>query len=66
MRRNELRAYMAKYGDTNETLAQALGRSYVAFSQKINGKKPFTQTEIKIILERYHLEADDVQRIFFT
>ena len=66
MVRNLLRSFMAKYGDTNDTLAQALNISYGAFSQKINGHRPFTQTEIKATIERYNLDADDVQKIFFT
>ena len=66
MVRNELRAHMARHGDTNETLAKALGISYVAFSQKINAKQSFTQSEIQIIINRYNLSPKDVHNIFFA
>jgi DNA-binding CsgD family transcriptional regulator len=66
MARNELRSQMALHGDTNQSLADALGISYGAFSQKINGKQSFTQREIQIIIDRYDLTAENTQRIFFT
>lgn len=66
MVRNELRSQMALHGDTNQSLADALGISYGAFSQKINEKQSFTQQEIKTIIDRYTLSAEDTQRIFFA
>lgn len=66
MNRNELRAHMARHGDTNETMAKALNMSVVSFSVKINGRQDFTQSEIQGIIDRYKLEAPEVITIFFT
>ena len=66
MNKNELRAQMARHGDTGQTLAEALGISMQAFSEKINAKTSFKQTEIQCIINRYNLNAEDTQRIFFA
>jgi len=66
MMKQELRAVMAKYGDTYQTLAEALGRTVPALCRKINGQLPFKQKEISIIIDRYNLSGDDAIRIFFT
>lgn len=68
MNPNELRAQMARYGDTNVKLAKALGISKSTLSCKMNGKRNlcFSQTEIQIIINRYNLSAEDVMLIFFT
>ena len=66
MRNRELLAQMAKNGDTYKTLAQALGRTYTAVWQKANGVRPFTQSEIQLIIDRYNLKAKDIQTIFFA
>lgn len=66
MNRNELKAQMARHGDTNETMAGALDMSVVSFSMKLNGRRDFTQTEIHRIIDRYNLEAPEVITIFFT
>ncbi len=41
MQKNELRSIMVKYGDNNQTLAQALGITSPALSVKMNGKGAF-------------------------
>lgn len=66
MEKKELRAEMARYGDTNETLAKALGISPQAFSAKINGKQAFKQNEIMNIKLRYELTPESVVGIFFA
>ena len=66
MKKNELRSTMAKYGDNNQTLAQALGITPAAFSVKINGKRAFSVKDISVMIDRYDLTGDDVTRIFFT
>lgn len=65
MDKNELRAWMARNGDTNQTLARALGISAPSFSKKINAVHDFRQTEIQKIINRYNLSAAAVERIFF-
>lgn len=66
MRNNELKAKMAQFGDRQEDLAAALGRTPGTLSDKINGKFNFTQEEIETIALRYKLTAEDIQRIFFA
>ena len=66
MNKNELRAEMARYGDTNDSLSTYLGISPAAFSKKINAERDFTQTEIQKIKQRYSLSAESVIKIFFA
>jgi len=73
MNKKALRSVMALHGDTNKTLAEFLGMTVQAFSYKINerttaagNKAEFKQGEIALIRDRYKLNADDVDRIFFN
>ena len=66
MNKNELKAEMLRHGDTNETLAEALGISKVSISKKLNARKDFKQTEIRLMKERYNLTGEDLIRIFFA
>lgn len=66
MNKNELRAEMARYGDSNQTLAKALNRSKTSFSEKLNGHADFTQSEIAFIMQRYSLTPERIVLIFFT
>lgn len=66
MNTNKLRAKMALFGDTGNTLSETLGISPQRFSAKINDNNAeFTQGEIQIIKDRYNLTADEVDDIFF-
>lgn len=67
MNKNLLRSKMVLFGDTNETLAAALGISPQRLSAKINAKDgaEFVQREIKAIRDRYHLTDEEVALIFF-
>ena len=68
MNANELKAQMARHGDSKKALAQSLGRAESTLSCKINGirNQCFSQIEIQKIIDRYNLTADDVMLIFFT
>lgn len=66
MNKNEIKAIMAKHGDRQEDLAAYLGKSIMTISAKINGETDFKCAEIESIALRYHLTADDIQRIFFA
>ena len=67
MNKNMLNSFMAKNGDTQERLADALGISLSNLNAKMNGKgASFRQTEIMAIKNRYSLTADDVDCIFFS
>ena len=66
MDKKELRAQMARHGDTNQSLADYLGISSAAFSKKINAVHDFRQSEIHKIIERYDLTAEEMEKIFFA
>jgi hypothetical protein len=66
MNSNELRAQMARNGDTGQALAKALKLSLSSFSMKLNGKRGFTQNEILFIKLRYNLTPKDIDYIFFS
>lgn len=55
------------FGDTNKTLAKALGISGVSLSNKINENgTEFKQSEIVFIKNRYKLDSKQVEDIFFS
>lgn len=68
MDRRKLEAVMVLNGDTNGTLAKALGIAPQTLSRKKNGTdgSDFTQTEITLIKQRYRLSSDEIDSIFFT
>lgn len=62
-----LKSHMAKKGDTQAHLANAMGLSLSRLNAKINGTggAEFTQTEIAFISDRYKLSGAEIMRIFF-
>lgn len=62
----ELRAQMARYGDTCQSLADAMNVALSTISKKINNEREFTQKEIDFIKRRYNLTPDEVDLIFFA
>lgn len=66
-----LKVHMKDYGDTNESLAKALNihphTLYMKMRDGVEDKRrqQFNQGEIRFIVERYKLTADDVIKIFF-
>ena len=68
MNKSLLKSFMAKYEDTQATLANALGLSLSRLNAKINtyAGAEFNQTEIQFIKERYALSPSDVDSLFFT
>lgn len=60
-----LKAKMVEFGDTQATLASAIGISASNFNDKINGKVSFRQSDITAIKQRYQLTAEEVDLIFF-
>lgn len=58
---------MFMFGDTNRTLADALGISEPSLSNKINeNDTEFKQGEIATIKRRYSLTPQQVDEIFFA
>ena len=68
MNKNKLVGTMYANGDTQETLATAIGLSTSRFNAKLNetGGAEFTQGEIRRIKKRYELTPSDIDEIFFT
>lgn len=62
----ELRAQMARYGDTGQSLADAMDVALSTISKKINNEREFTQKEIDFIKRRYNLTPDEIDLIFFA
>ena len=67
MNKKMLESKMKLFGDTNFSLAKAIGISPQSLSAKKNGTngKEFTQSEIIKIKGRYLLTAEDTDDIFF-
>lgn len=67
MNKNLLESVMKANGDTGTTLSLFLGMARSTFSAKINGNgAEFTQGEIAKIKKKYLLDADNVDKIFFS
>lgn len=66
MNKNKLLSFMKLNGDTQESLAIAIGLSRAQLNAKINERKAtFMQPEIARIKKRYRLTAEQVDEIFF-
>ncbi len=67
MNKRLLESKMKAFGDTNNSLAKALGISPQTFSAKKNetNGKEFKQSEIEKIKQRYSLSAYEIDEIFF-
>lgn len=68
MNRRLLKSFMVKFGDSGDTLSQALGISRGTLSNKMTGYRnsEFTQGEMLVIKGRYHLTPDEMNEIFFA
>lgn len=62
----KLREQIDKNNDTLDELANYLSIAYQTLSKKMNGHVEFTRAEIKKIKDRYNLEAEQIDYIFFT
>lgn len=67
MNKELLRSIMVLHGDTNRDLAEALRISEQSVSSKMNENgTEFKQSEIKTIVERYNLSAEQTVQIFLN
>lgn len=66
MNRKELKSAMARYGDTQKKLAEAIGLNTSNLNSRINGHVDFRASEIAVIKRRYGLSDTDTAVIFFT
>lgn len=56
----KIRAAMVRSGYTQEGLAKAIGLSYSALNQKLNGNRDFTLTEAKLIAKKLGKTLDQI------
>lgn len=56
---------MLEKGDTQLSLAEAVNINHCRLSEKINGKRNWSQSELVRIKEHYSLTNDEFIRIFF-
>ena len=63
---NLLRSKMALKGDTQVSLAEAIGITANTLWFKMSQRKDFKQGEINAIAQRYDLTPDEIQQIFFN
>ena len=66
MNENELRAVIARNGETAKRLAEYLDMAEGTLSAKIRGTQDFWLHEIKQIKEHYNLTNDELDAIFFA
>ena len=68
MNKKEFECEMKRFGDTQGTLAEAMGISRTALNCKLNERNgsSFTQPELLLVKERYCLTAERMEEIFFT
>jgi len=68
MYKNMFISKMKLFGDSQKTLAEAIGTSESRTNAKINeyNDAEFTLGEIKIIMNRYELTPDEVVQIFLA
>lgn len=68
VKKNILTSKMKLFGDTQESLSEALNLSLARTNMKINGtdNAEFTASEICIIKIRYNLTAEEVDEIFLS
>jgi plasmid maintenance system antidote protein VapI len=66
MNKRKLESLMKLHGDTQTTLAKAMGISVSRLNLKINQRNAeFTQSEIAFIIDRYHMNTDEAVACFF-
>lgn len=68
MNKLKLESIMKLHGDTGTSLASYLGMARSTFSAKLNETNgaEFTQGEISKIKEKYSLNAEEIESVFFN
>lgn len=66
MNKNHFKSIMVLHGDTQKTVADALGVSEQTVGDKVNGLSDFKQSEIKVLIDRWELTPAQVDEIFFS
>lgn len=65
MNKAKLKAVIARNGENQEQLSEAMGMALSALNERINGKREFRCSEIEKIVHRYKLSPEEATDIFF-
>ena len=65
MNTNYLKYKMSQKGDSQKEICELLGISQNALINKFKGKNYFTMREVRLIVERYDLNYEEIKEIFF-
>ena len=65
MNTNYLKYKMSQKGDSQKEICELLDISQNAFINKMRGKNYFTMREVRLIVERYDLNYEEIKEIFF-
>ena len=65
MNTSGIKSLIAKHGETQGRLAEALGITPAALSKRVNGKALFKMSEVNKIRKRYKLSPEETVDIFF-
>jgi len=66
MNKAMLKSAMARNGENQETLSEALDMAVSALNARINGHTEFRCSEIGKIVHRYKLSPEETNAIFFN
>ena len=65
MNSNYLKYKMSQKGDSQKEICELLDISQNALINKMIGKNYFTMREVRLIVERYDLDYEEIKEIFF-
>ena len=61
---NYLKYKMSQHGDSQKEISKLLDISQNALINKLKGKNFFTMREVRLIVERYDLDYEEIKKIF--
>ena len=64
MNTNYLKYRMAQHGDSQKEISKLLNISQNALINKLKGKNFFTMREVRLLVERYDLDYEEIKKIF--
>ena len=64
MNTNYLKYRMAQHGDIQKEISKLLNISQNALINKLKGKNFFTMREVRLLVERYDLDYEEIKKIF--
>ena len=64
MNSNYLKYKMSQHGDSQKQISNLLSISQNALINKLKGKNYFTMREVRLLVERYDLDYEEIREIF--